>query len=107
MTSSKAEENNPESPVSVPDVLATVAELRRESARIVARAQFPVQRKERREMVRRFEALRKQGKAIAPRVAALLAAASDAATRERLKRDVAFLDQLMAFQLLQDQPADA
>jgi hypothetical protein len=37
----------------------------------------------------------------------LVAAASDAATRERLKRDVAFLDQLMAFQLLQDQPADA
>ena len=107
MTSSRAEENSPEPPVSVADVLTSLAELRRESARIVARAQFPVQRKERREMVRHFEALRKQGNAIAPRVAALLAAASDAATRERLERDVSFLEQLKTFQLVQSPAADA
>ena len=58
-------------------------------------------------MVRRFEALRKQGNVIAPRVAALLAAASDAATRERLERDVSFLEQLKTFQLVQGPAADA
>jgi hypothetical protein len=88
----------------VTEVLTTLAELRRESAQIVARAQFPVPRKERREMVKRFEVLRKQGKAIAPRVEALLATATDAATRERLERDVYFLEQLRTFQLTQEEP---
>jgi hypothetical protein len=87
----------------VSEVLATLAELRRESAKIVARAQFPAPRKERRDMVRRFEALKKQGRAITPRVEALLATADDPATRERLERDVYFLQQLRDFQLVQSE----
>jgi hypothetical protein len=90
-------------PETVAEVLASLAQLRRESAQIVAKAQFHVPRKERREMVRRFEALRKQGAAISPRVEALLATATDAATRERLEKDVYFLEQLRTFQLLQGQ----
>jgi hypothetical protein len=86
---------------SVAEVLATLAELRRESAKIVARAQFPVKRKERREMLKRFETLRKQGAAIQPKVEALLATATDGPTKERLDRDVYFLEQLSTFQLLQ------
>jgi hypothetical protein len=89
-------------PETVAEVLATLAQLRRESAQIVARAQFRSTRKERREMVRRFEALRKQGAAISPKVEALLATATDDATKERLEKDVYFLEQLRMFQLQQE-----
>lgn len=91
----------------VSEVLTTLAELRRESAKIVARMQFPLPRKERRDLLKRFEVLRKQGKAIAPRVEALLATAEDAATRERLERDVYFLEQLRTFGLEKDEDAGA
>ena len=91
----------------VSEVLTTLAELRRESAKIVARMQFPLPRPERRDLLKRFEVLRKQGKAIAPRVEALLATAEDAATRERLERDVYFLEQLRTFGLEKDEDAGA
>jgi hypothetical protein len=91
----------------VAEVLATLAELRRESAKIVARMQFAVPRKERREMLKRFEALRKQGAAISPKVDALLAAATDAAAKERLERDVYFLEQLRSFGLEKETEAGA
>jgi hypothetical protein len=106
MTSSRPGKTDPEPPETVAEVLATLAELRHESARIVARAQFAVPRKDRREMTRRFEALRKQGNAIAPKVQALLATATDDATKDRLERDVYFLEQLRTFQLQKEGPAD-
>ena len=90
----------------VSEVLTTLAELRRESAKIVARLQFPLPRKERRELIKRFEVLRKQGKAITPRVEALLATATDPATKERLERDVYFLEQLRTFGLEPQHQAD-
>jgi len=90
----------------VSEVLTTLAELRRESAKIVARLQFPLPRKERRELIKRFEVLRKQGKAITPRVEALLATATDPATKERLERDVYFLEQLRTFGLEPQHKAD-
>jgi hypothetical protein len=107
MTSSSSGKTDPEAPETVAEVLAALAELRHESARIVARTQFPQPRKERREMVRRFEALRKQGNAIAPKVQALLATASDGPTKERLERDVYFLEQLRSFQLQKEGQQDA
>ena len=91
----------------VAEVLATLAELRRESAKIVARMQFPVARKERRDMLKRFEVLRKQGNAVRPRVEALLATATDDATKQRLERDVYFLEQLRTFGLEKETQADA
>jgi hypothetical protein len=91
----------------VTEVLATLAELRRESAKVVARAQFPVKRKERRDLIKRFEVLRKQGNAIAPKVEALLATATEGPAKERLERDVYFLEQLRTFQLLQDEAPGA
>ncbi len=90
----------------VSEVLATLLELRRESAKIVARMQFAVPRKERRELLKRFELLRKQGKVITPKVEALLATASDGAAKERLERDVYFLDQLRTFGLEKETPGD-
>jgi hypothetical protein len=90
----------------VTEVLAALAELRRESARIVARGQFPMQRKERRELMKRFEVLRKQGAVITPKVAALLATAEDGPTKERLEKDVYFLAQLRDFQLVQSDPGE-
>ena len=91
----------------VSEVLATLAALRGESAKIVARMQFAMPRKERRELLKRFEVLRKQGKAITPRVLALNATATDPATRERLERDVYFLEQLRTFGLEKETQADA
>jgi hypothetical protein len=91
----------------VSEVLTTLAELRGESAKIVARMQFAMPRKERRELLKRFEVLRKQGKAITPRVEALLATATDPATKERLERDVYFLEQLRTFGLEKETQAEA
>jgi hypothetical protein len=90
----------------VAEVLATLAELRGESAKIVARMQFAVPRKERRDMLKRFEVLRKQGNAVRPRVEALLATATDDVTKQRLERDVYFLEQLRTFGLEKEQPAE-
>jgi hypothetical protein len=89
----------------VAEVLATLAELRGESAKIVARMQFAVPRKERRDMLKRFEVLRKQGNAVRPMVEALLATATDDATKQRLERDVYFLEQLRTFGL-EKEPLD-
>jgi hypothetical protein len=75
-----------------------LAELRRDSARIVARMHVGAPRKERRELERQLAACRKRGKALEPQVDALLPGA-EGETRERLEKDAYFLSQLRTFGL--------
>jgi hypothetical protein len=75
-----------------------LADLRRDSARIVAKMHVGVQRKERRELERQLAACRKRGKALEPQVDALLPGA-EGEIKERLERDAYFLEQLRSFGL--------
>jgi hypothetical protein len=75
-----------------------LAQLRRDSARIVARMHVGAQRKERRELERQLAACRKRGKALEPKVDALLPVAEGEA-KERLEKDAYFLSQLRTFGL--------
>ena len=76
-----------------------LAQLRRDSARIVAKMHVGgIQRKERRELERQLAACRKRGKALEPKVDALLPVA-EGETKERLEKDAYFLSQLRTFGL--------
>jgi hypothetical protein len=75
-----------------------LAQLRRDSARIVAKMHVGAPRKERRELERALAACRKRGKALEPQVDALLPAAEGEA-KERLEKDAYFLSQLRTFGL--------
>jgi phage shock protein A len=75
-----------------------LADLRRDSARIVAKMHVGAQRKERRELERQLAACRKRGKALEPQVDALLPGA-EGEIKERLERDAYFLEQLRSFGL--------
>jgi hypothetical protein len=75
-----------------------LADLRRDSARIVAKMHVGVQRKERRELERQLAACRKRGKVLEPQVDALLPGA-EGEIKERLERDAYFLEQLRSFGL--------
>jgi hypothetical protein len=75
-----------------------LAELRRDSARIVAKMHVGAQRKERRELERQLAACRKRGRALEPEVEALLSSAVGE-DRERLEKDAYFLSQLRTFGL--------
>lgn len=84
-----------------------LAQLRRDSARIVARMHVGAPRKERRELERQLAACRKRGKALEPQVDALLPAA-EGEIKERLEKDAYFLTQLRTFGLApegEDEPA--
>ena len=80
------------------ELRAVLAQLRRDSARIVAKMHVGAPRKERRELERQLAACRKRGRAIEPRVDALLPAA-EGELKERLERDAYFLSQLRTFGL--------
>ena len=75
-----------------------LADLRRDSARIVAKMHVGAQRKERRELERQLAACRKRGKVLEPQVDALLPGA-EGEIKERLERDAYFLEQLRSFGL--------
>jgi hypothetical protein len=75
-----------------------LAQLRRDSARIVARMHIGAPRKERRELDRQLAACRKRGKALEPQVDMLLPAA-EGEIKERLEKDAYFLTQLRTFGL--------
>jgi len=81
-----------------------LAQLRRDSARIVAKMHVGVQRKERRELERQLAACRKRGKELEPKVDALLPVAEGEA-KERLEKDAYFLSQLRTFGLPQEPAA--
>jgi hypothetical protein len=75
-----------------------LAELRRDSARIVARMHVGAQRKERRELERQLAVCRKRGKALEPALQTLLPGA-EGEDKERLEKDAYFLEQLRSFGL--------
>jgi hypothetical protein len=75
-----------------------LADLRRDSARIVARMHVGAQRKERRELERQLAVCRKRGRALEPQVEALLPGA-EGDDKERLEKDAYFLEQLRSFGL--------
>ncbi len=75
-----------------------LAQLRRDSARIVAKMHVGVPRKERRGLERQLAGCRKRGKALEPRVDSLLPLAAGEA-KERLEKDAYFLSQLRTFGL--------
>lgn len=70
-----------------------VAELRQDTAKVMAAMQLGGQRRERREQERRLSACRKRARALAPQVQALLPNA-EGDTKERLEKDATFLSQL-------------
>jgi hypothetical protein len=75
-----------------------LAQLRRDSARIVAKMHVGAPRRERRDLQRQLAACRKRGKALEPQVDALLPAA-EREIKERLEKDAYFLSQLRTFGL--------
>ena len=82
----------------------TLAQLRRDSAKIVAKMHVGVPRKERRELERQLASCRKRGKALEPQVDALLPGAEGEA-KERLEKDAYFLSQLRTFGLAPEEQA--
>ena len=84
------------------ELSGALAQLRRDSARIVAKMHVGAQRKERRELERQLAACRKRGRALEPRVDALLSLAKGEA-KERLEKDAYFLLQLRTFGLAPQQ----
>lgn len=75
-----------------------LAQLRRDSARIVAKMHVGAVRKERRDLERQLAACRKRGKRLEPLVDAKLPGAKGEA-KERLEKDAYFLSQLRTFGL--------
>ena len=80
------------------EVREALQQLRRDSAKIVAKMHIGAPRKERRELERQLAACRKRGKTLEPQVDALLPGAEGEA-KERLEKDAYFLSQLRTFGL--------
>jgi hypothetical protein len=75
-----------------------LAQLRRDSARVVAKMHVGAARKERRDLERQLAACRKRGRRLEPFVDAKLPDA-EGEVKERLEKDAYFLSQLRTFGL--------